>query len=58
MKFNEVAVGDKFRFNGVVFKKIPEERISCCRVQYNCENFATKAKEKLNPSDEVEKFEP
>jgi hypothetical protein len=57
MKFNELAVNDKFKFNNVVYIKIPEEKANCCKVRANCQNVYTKEKTKLNPLDEVEKLQ-
>lgn len=57
MKFHELAVGDKFRFNNEDYVKLQEVKASCCRVKYNCELSATQAKVVLQPLDEVEKIE-
>jgi hypothetical protein len=56
MKFSELKVGDKFKYNNTEYSKIPEVRISCCKVKHNCETpDGTKAA--LKPLDEVEKIE-
>lgn len=55
MKFHELAVGEKFKFNNIEFVKVPEERISCCKVKCNCQNCSTGDKIVLKPLDEVEK---
>lgn len=57
MKFHEVAVGDKFKHNNTEYVKIPEARVSCCKIQHNCEATATGAKVALKPLDEVEKIQ-
>lgn len=30
-QFKDVAVGESFKFNGLQYTKVQEERISCCR---------------------------
>lgn len=57
MKFHEVSVGDKFKFNNTEYVKVPEARISCCKIQHNCEIVSTGAKATLKPLDEVEKIQ-
>lgn len=57
MKFHELAVGEKFKFNDAEFTKIPEERVSCCKIKWNCENVSTGEKIVLKPLDQVEKIE-
>jgi hypothetical protein len=56
MKFNEIKVGEKFIYNNTEYSKIPEVKISCCKVKHNCETTdGTKAV--LKPLDEVQKIE-
>jgi len=55
MKFHELAVGEYFKFNNQEFLKVPEERISCCKVKCNCQNTSTSERVVLKPLDEVEK---
>lgn len=55
MKFHELSVGEKFKFNENEFTKIKEERVSCCKIKWNCENSSTGEKIVLKPLDEVEK---
>lgn len=31
-KFMDLQVGETFKYEGIVYTKIPDERISCCRV--------------------------
>lgn len=57
MKFHEVAVNEKFKYNNIIYLKTPEERVSCCKIKSNCQNIYTKEKNKLNPMDEVEKLQ-
>lgn len=56
MKFHEIAVGDKFKANNQEYVKIPEVRISCCKIKENCEIIASGEKRVLKPLDEVEKI--
>jgi len=56
MKFHEVAVGDRFKFNNVEYTKIAEVRVSCCKVKENCQELVSGAKAVLKPMDEVEKL--
>jgi hypothetical protein len=56
MKFNELGVGEKFKFNNVEYTKIPEVRISCCKVKENCQEVVSGNKVVLKPLDEVEKL--
>jgi len=55
MKFHELAVGEKFKFNNNEFVKVTEERISCCKIRCNAQNAATGEKIVFKPLDEVEK---
>lgn len=57
MKFHELAVGEKFKFNNEEYVKIPEIRISCCKVKENCQTTVSQTKAVLKPLDEVEKIE-
>ena len=56
MKFHEVAVGEIFKFNNQEYVKIPEVRISCCKIQQNAELLGSAEKVVLKPLDEVEKI--
>ena len=56
MKFHEVAVGDKFKFNNQEYVKVPEIRVSCCKISCNAEIVGTAEKAVLKPLDEVEKI--
>lgn len=57
MKFHELAVGEKFKFNNQEYLKIQEVKASCCKVKHNCELVQTNEKIVLKPLDEVEKIE-
>lgn len=57
MKFHELEVGQKFTFNNQEYVKIPEVKVSCCKVKHNCEITQTNEKVVLKPLDEVEKIE-
>lgn len=57
MKFHELAVGEKFKFNNQEYVKVQEVKASCCKVKYNCELIQTNEKIALKPLDEVEKIE-
>ena len=57
MKFHELTVGEKFKFNNREYVKIPEVKASCCKVKHNCEIVSTNAKVVLKPLVEVEKIE-
>lgn len=56
MKFHEVAVGEKFKFDNKEYVKVPEVRVSCCKISCNAEIVETSQKVVLNPLDEVEKI--
>lgn len=56
MKFHELAVGEKFKFNNQEYRKIQEIRISCCKIKENCELVANGQKSVLKPLDDIEKI--
>jgi hypothetical protein len=56
MKFHEVAVGEIFKFNNQEYVKIPEVRVSCCKIQQNAQILGSEEKVVLKPLDEVEKI--
>lgn len=37
--FGEIAVGDKFTFNGIEYVKTADVRVSCCRT-VNCQSVS------------------
>lgn len=53
MKFSEVAVGQKIKFNDVEYTKIEAERVSCCRTN-NVVNLADNSKTMIKPDADVE----
>jgi hypothetical protein len=55
MKFHELAVGDKFKFNNQEYIKTQEVRLNCCKIKENCQVVSSGAKAALKPLDEVEK---
>jgi hypothetical protein len=59
MKFFELAVGDRFLYNGIIHEKVKEERISCCKVGKNAIVYGdTASKVVLKPLEDVEKYPP
>jgi hypothetical protein len=52
-EFRALAVGDKFIYKDIIYIKIPEERISCCKV-FNAQNIDNKEKTMIKPLDKVE----
>ena len=59
MKFFELAVGDKFTLAGIIYEKVKEERISCCKVGKNAVVYGDDtSKFVVKPLEEVEKFPP
>ncbi len=57
MKFHELAVGERFRFNNQEYTKVPEVRVSCCKVGHNCQLVGSEEKAVLKPLDEVDRIE-
>lgn len=55
MKFHELGVNEKFLFNDKEFIKVPEERISCCKIGCNAHELSTGKKVVFKPLDEVTK---
>lgn len=51
-QFKDVEVGKYFTHNNVRYQKIPDERISCCKV-LNVENSLTKEKSMILPLETV-----
>lgn len=51
--FAEIAVGNKFLYNGVEYKRIEDVRVSCCRV-VNCINIADGSNQYVPPNSNVE----
>lgn len=55
MKFHELAVGDRFRVGNQEFEKIPEVRVSCCKIKENAKSIVSGNTEVFAPLDEVDK---
>jgi len=55
MKFHELSVNDKFTFNGKEYIKVPEVKVSCCKIRENCKETTTGNVVVLKPMEEVEK---
>jgi hypothetical protein len=53
-KFMDLAVGDKFTTGGIEYEKIPDERISCCRVNNAKQVTDPNTKIQITPITEVE----
>jgi hypothetical protein len=53
MKFSELAVGDKFTFNGTEYVKTETVKVSCCK-SVNCMKTADNSKTMVNPDSAVE----
>ncbi len=51
-KFMDLSVGEKFTLNGLEYEKIPDERISCCRVN-NAQQINSGEKIQIIPIEEV-----
>ena len=51
-QFKDVTNGSIFTFQDVKYLKIPDERISCCKV-LNAENVETKEKVMILPLENV-----
>jgi len=52
-QFKDLELNEQFVHNGVSFIRIPDQRISCCKV-LNAENTSTKEKIMILPLEEVE----
>lgn len=50
----DLQVGDSFKHEGIVYKKIPDERISCCRVNNAQQINDPNTKVQIVPIAEVE----
>lgn len=58
MKFFELAVGDKFKCEGLMYVKVKEERVSCCKVGKNAILYGDdSSKIVMKPLQDVEKLE-
>lgn len=52
-QLSEIAVGTKFIYNGVEYRRIEDIRVSCCRV-VNCVNLADGTNQFVAPNTNVE----
>lgn len=53
MKFSELNVGQKFKFNSIEYQKAEAQKVSCCKV-LNAINVATQQKVMIKPIEDVE----
>ena len=56
MQFYQLYKGDPFLLNGEKYEKIPEKRISCCKIEYNALKIDSDKKREyvvINPKQEV-----
>ena len=59
MKFFELTVGEEFMLNNIKHVKVPEERISCCKVGCNAKVSGDEAsKVVVTPLQDVDKVGP
>lgn len=56
MKFHELAVGEKFKMNNLEYQKIPEIKLSCCKIKENAQSVSDGGKIVVKPMDEVERI--
>jgi hypothetical protein len=59
MKFKDLSVNDVFTVNGqsVQYMKVPEERVSCCKIGCNAKTVSDQQSAVFRPLDEVTKIE-
>jgi pyruvate carboxylase len=55
MKFYQLGVGDRFKFNDQEYVKVQEVKANCCKIKENCKVVGSGEKAVLKPLDEVEK---
>ena len=53
MTFAELAVGQKFKFNNIVYTKTEPQKVSCCKT-LNAVNLDNNQKAMIKPNDTVE----
>jgi hypothetical protein len=59
MKFFELAIGDKFKYEDIIYIKVKEERISCCKVGKNAIIYGDDSSSVvIKPLSDVEKIIP
>jgi hypothetical protein len=54
MRFFEVPIGQRFKIEDVEYLKIPEERVSCCKVQANALQLSNNTKIVVSAQQNVE----
>lgn len=59
MKFKDLNIGDIFVVKGQTaeYKKVPEERVSCCKIGCNAKAVADQQSAVFRPLEEVTKIE-
>ena len=50
----DLQIGNIFTYEGIVYTKIPDERISCCRVNNAQQNNDSNTKMQIAPIAEVQ----
>ena len=55
MKFYQLAVGDRFKFNNQEYIKVQEVTANCCKIKENCKVSGSGERAVLKPLDEIEK---
>ena len=53
-KFQDIQVGTAFVYNGIEYHKIPDERVSCCKINNACMVTDKSKKTHIIPITEVE----
>lgn len=56
MQFHELAVGDKFKFQNNEYEKVPEVRISCCKIKCNAKSLPDGSEVVIHPKETIEKI--
>lgn len=59
MQFKDLGINDQFTKQGspVVYTKVPEQKVSCCKVSCNAKDLRTNTNVVFRPLDEVTKVE-
>jgi hypothetical protein len=52
--FKDLAVGDEFTWNGIGYKKIPDEKVNCCNINNAAMIDDNTKKTRVIPNTEVE----
>lgn len=57
VRFNAIALGEKFKFNDMIWIKVVPVKKSCCKVLYNAHvDGNMDIKKVFDPNQEVEKI--